>query len=102
MGVMRLLNEVYNENSTNPQLTAAAEGAAPTNLVERVEFKLPDSVKDGISQTKKDYEQVTSSLSINILEFHEFGRNLAKKHKLSPDAVMQLAFQVARLLFLTF
>lgn len=94
MGVMRLVNEVYQENNNNPQLTAAAEGAMPTNLVEKVEFKLPDSVKDGIDQAKKDFEKVTSSLSVNILQVHEFGRNLVKTQKLSPDAVMQLALQV--------
>ena len=91
---MRLVNEVYQENNNNPQLTAAAEGAMPTDLVEKVEFKLPDSVKDGIDQAKKDFEKVTSSLSVNILQVHEFGRNLVKTQKLSPDAVMQLALQV--------
>lgn len=95
VAVMRLVNEVYQENNTNPQLTAAAEGATDTNLVEKVEFKLPDSVKDGINQAKKDYEQITSSLSINLLQSHEFGKNLVKKHKLSPDAIMQLGFQIA-------
>ena len=94
VAVMRLVNDVYDENYTNPQLTPAAEG--PTNLVEKVEFKLPDSVKIGIDQAKKDYEQITSSLSVNILEFKEFGKNLVKKHKLSPDAIMQLGFQVDR------
>ena len=94
MAVMRLVNEVYQENDTNPQLTPAAEGATPTNLVEKVEFKLSDSAKDGIVQAKKDYEQVTNSLSINILQFNEFGKDLVKKNKLSPDAIMQLGFQV--------
>lgn len=94
MAVMRLINEVYQHNNANPQLTPAVEGGTPTNLVEKVEFKLPDSVKDGIVQAKKDYEQITNSLSVNILQHHEFGRNLVKQHKLSPDAVMQLALQV--------
>jgi len=93
VAVMSLVNEVYRDNTTNPQLSAATEG--PTGLVEKVEFNLPDSVKDGIDQAKKDYEQTTNSLSVNIFQFHEFGRSLVKKSKLSPDAVMQLAFQVA-------
>lgn len=94
VAVMSLVNEVYHDNTTNPQLSAVAEGATPTGLVEKVEFKLPDSVKDGIDQAKKDYKQTTDSLSVNIFQFHEFGRNLVKKSKLSPDAIMQLAFQV--------
>ena len=96
MAVMRLVNDVYHENNTNPQLTPAAEGATPTNLVEKVEFKLPDRVKDSIDQAKKDYEQVTNSLSVNLLQFNEFGKGLVKKHKLSPDAIMQLGFQVLK------
>ena len=99
VAVMRLVNEVYQDNNTNPQLTPAAEGATPTSLVEKVEFKLPDSVKDGIDQAKKDYEKITNSLSVNILQVHKFGRNLVKTHKLSPDAIMQLAFQVITVIY---
>ena len=93
MTVMRLVNEVYHDNNINPQLSAA-EGATLSNLVEKVEFKLPNSVKDAIDQAKKDYEESTSSLNVDILWFDEFGKNLVKKNRLSPDAVMQLAFQV--------
>ena len=93
MAVMRLVNEVCHDNNINPQLSAA-EGATLTNLVEKVEFKLPNSVKDAIDLAKKDYEKFTSSLSVDMFQFDEFGKNLVKKNKLSPDAVMQLAFQV--------
>lgn len=101
MAVMRLVNDVYHENNVNPQLTPAAEGATPTNLVEKVEFKLPDSVKDGIDQAKKDYEKATNSLSVNILQFNELGKGLVKKHNLSPDAIMQLGFQVTQIFLIT-
>lgn len=101
VAVMRLVNDVYHENNVNPQLTPAAEGATPTNLVEKVEFKLPDSVKDGIDQAKKDYEKATNSLSVNILQFNELGKDLVKKHNLSPDAIMQLGFQVTQIFLIT-
>ena len=90
---MGMVNAVYKENLTNPQVPAAAE-TSPIGLVEKVDFNLPDRVKEAITQAKKDYEKVTGTLKVNLFQSEVFGKNLVKKCKVSPDAIMQLAFQV--------
>jgi len=96
VAVMGMVNAVYQENLTNPQVPATAE-TPPVPLVEKVDFKLPNNVKEGITRAKKDYEQVTSTLSVNLFQSEVFGKNLVKKCKVSPDAIMQLAFQVSNI-----
>ena len=93
VAIMGLVNAVYKENLTNPQVPATTE-TPPVGLVEKVDFNLPDSVKEAITKAKKDYEQVTGTLSVNLFQSEIFGKNLVKKCKVSPDAIMQLAFQV--------
>ena len=36
----------------------------------------------------------TRDLGINIMQYNRFGKNFIKTKALSPDALMQLAFQV--------
>lgn len=36
-----------------------------------------------------------STLTMNAVQIHEFGKNYLKTKKMSPDAMMQLAFQVS-------
>lgn len=59
------------------------------------EFQLDDKSKNFITEALIKYKKITDSLDINLLEFLDFGRNTCKKHKVSPDSIMQLAFQVA-------
>uniref|UniRef100_T1HWM5 Carn_acyltransf domain-containing protein n=1 Tax=Rhodnius prolixus TaxID=13249 RepID=T1HWM5_RHOPR len=59
------------------------------------EFQLDDKSKNFITEALIKYKKITDSLDINLLEFLDFGRNTCKKHKVSPDSIMQLAFQIA-------
>jgi hypothetical protein len=58
------------------------------------EFKLDDKAKDYVSQGKKNYKAFCNSLNISYIEVPNHGRKDCKKFKVSPDSVMQLAFQV--------
>jgi carnitine O-palmitoyltransferase 2 len=58
------------------------------------EFKLNDSIKNSISEAKKKHMDISKSLGFDVLAMHNFGKKLCKKHKVSPDAIMQLGFQV--------
>lgn len=59
-----------------------------------VEFNLDDRVKAAIVQARHNYKQTCDSLHVGVVDFQGFGRNLAKPLNISPDAIMQLAFQV--------
>jgi carnitine O-palmitoyltransferase 2 len=58
------------------------------------EFKVDDKAKVYISQGKKNYETFCKSLNISYIEVLNYGRKDCKKFKVSPDSIMQLAFQV--------
>lgn len=58
------------------------------------EFKLDDKAKAYISQGKKNFEAFCSSLDVSYIEVLEYGRKDCRKFAVSPDSVMQLAFQV--------
>jgi carnitine O-palmitoyltransferase 2 len=58
------------------------------------DFKLNDSIKNSISEAKKRHMAISKSLGFDVLEMQNYGKKLCKKHKVSPDAIMQLGFQV--------
>jgi len=97
VAIMGMVNAVYKDNLTNPQVPGTTE-TPPVGLVEKMDFNLPDGVKEAITKAKKDYETVTGTLKVNLFQSEVFGKNLVKKCNVSPDAIMQLAFQVTILI----
>lgn len=61
------------------------------------EFKLDDKAKKLISNAKMKYLETVNSLDVRLMDFRVFGRSLCKPNNISPDALMQLSFQVTRL-----
>lgn len=59
-----------------------------------LDFKLNDKLKSAIKEASKSYDELCKSLNINFIEYDGFGKNLCKKQNISPDAIMQLGFQV--------
>lgn len=59
-----------------------------------IDFYLNDDLKTAITEAKQDYQKTSKSLEIDYLIFNKVGKNMCKKQGVSPDAVMQLGFQV--------
>jgi hypothetical protein len=55
-------------------------------------------VESKIKAAKEKFDQRVNSLDMDTLQLSTFGKEYLKRAKISPDAVMQLAFQVRRLL----
>ena len=66
------------------------------------EFALSDTNKADIDAAKAAHEDATDKLLLNFLEYPGLGKADFKTLKLSPDSMMQLAFQVMRCLLLYF
>lgn len=62
-----------------------------------VDWLLSDEVKEAIRVADDKYKRDTSRLDINYMQYTKYGRNGIRKHKISPDAFMQLGFQVSSL-----
>ena len=92
VAVMRFFNEIHKESTQEnfePQLDIAS-----TN-VSHHEFELDDGMKNVIANSKDKFGNFVSKLSFHAQEIEDFGKNYFKDKKLSPDGVLQLAFQVS-------
>lgn len=65
------------------------------------EFKLDDESKQYVESAKKQYKEWYESLSIDYILYEGLNKEACKKFKVSPDFIMQLSFQVTRLLFIS-
>lgn len=61
------------------------------------EFKLDDKAKNLIKDAMSKYLDTAHSLNVRLLDYKCFGRSLCKPLNISPDALMQLSFQVTNL-----
>lgn len=68
-------------------------------VINILEFKLDDKIKDNIVKTINEYKCKYDSLGINYFEFFDIGRNTCKKFEISADSLMQLCFQVNKNIF---
>uniref|UniRef100_A0A2P2I894 Carnitine O-palmitoyltransferase 2 n=1 Tax=Hirondellea gigas TaxID=1518452 RepID=A0A2P2I894_9CRUS len=96
VAIMRYFNEIANDEKHNfitPESVPAAIDAS--QYVRRLELKLSSSVESAVSAAKQQYEAATGALAVHVLESDLLGKQTCKEHKVSPDAIMQLGFQVA-------
>lgn len=97
VAILRYFQDMFKDSSEDPRIhpDTKPSNCRPESLVRKLEFKLDDKAKDYISQSKKNYEAFCNSLNITYIEILNHGRRDCKKFKVSPDSLMQLAFQVA-------
>jgi len=61
-----------------------------------VDFKLSDASKADIEAAKGQFKSAIDSLLMNFIEYENgLGKTAFKSKKLSPDSMMQFAFQVS-------
>ncbi|XP_050446529.1 carnitine O-palmitoyltransferase 2, mitochondrial isoform X3 [Cataglyphis hispanica] len=63
--------------------------------IERLQFSIDAKSENIINRQKTKYQDWINRLCIDYIIYEEFGKNQCKKFRVSPDAVMQLAFQLA-------
>ena len=91
VAVMRFFNEVHEESikqSYEPNMNVK-----PSD-VSLLEFELDETMRDLIKKSQLKFDNFVSKLSFAAQELEDFGKNYLKSKKLSPDGVLQLAFQV--------
>ncbi|XP_073994730.1 carnitine palmitoyltransferase 2 [Rhodnius prolixus] len=97
VAVLRYFEDIYKDSTLKPHIHPDTKPSSQNaeRLVTPLKFQLDDKSKNFITEALIKYKKITDSLDINLLEFLDFGRNTCKKHKVSPDSIMQLAFQIA-------
>ena len=93
VAILRYFNEVYKDGKVIPH----TERGQPTmEGVADLDFSLTPNLKSTIERAREQVEASSKLLSTNVLQYQKFGKKDIKKLKMSPDAIMQLAFQVSQ------
>jgi hypothetical protein len=96
VAVLRFFNEVFKDTSTRSAITPQeAQSIDCESTIRKLEFSLTPELERGVQSAKEKFDETVSKLKTEILEVTSYGRDYIKSKKLSPDAFMQLAFQVS-------
>ncbi|XP_034270993.1 carnitine O-palmitoyltransferase 2, mitochondrial isoform X2 [Pantherophis guttatus] len=97
VAVLRFQNEVFKHSTETPVVTPQSLPAACDShgAVEKLNFKLNDALKEGITKAKQNFDATVKTLTLKAFQFERGGKEFIKTQKLSPDAIVQLAFQMA-------
>ncbi|XP_050519122.1 carnitine O-palmitoyltransferase 2, mitochondrial [Diabrotica virgifera virgifera] len=96
VAVLRYVQDIYKDSIQNPCVTPETTPKGPSNIdkIIRLDLQLNKEMEVSITQAKKEYKNTCKSLDIDYLIFNRIGKNVCKKQGVSPDAIMQLGFQL--------
>jgi len=94
VAVLRLFNEVFKDATERPRVGPDSQPAAEPP-VRRIEFALDERAKQEVADSKQRFHEFVDTLSLGMFVEPRYGKDVCKRHRISPDAVMQMAFQVA-------
>lgn len=92
--IMRYLYEVNKERAAQNS-ALIQDKSVEWEQPQKLQWKFSPEILTEIKQAEAEVESFIYEHEIKVLDFDEFGRNLIKNYRLSPDAVVQLAIQLA-------
>ncbi|WP_088239783.1 choline/carnitine O-acyltransferase [Calothrix rhizosoleniae] len=93
--IMRYLYEVNQERKAQASQEAQVNPTLPLTPATKLEWKLNPEIEQSIREAEAQVDNFIAANETLVLDFPEFGRNFIKEQRLSPDAVVQMAFQLA-------
>lgn len=95
VAVLRYVQDIYKDSIENAFVHPNTEPYNDDiNNIIRLDINLNDKLQNCIQEARKDYNKFCKSLDIDYLIFDKVGKNICKKQAVSPDALMQLGFQI--------
>ncbi|AFR92669.1 carnitine O-acetyltransferase [Cryptococcus neoformans C23] len=77
------------------ELDSSETSRYSTTEPEELKFELDDKLKQIVEQSKRGFEEEMEKQDLKMVTFREYGKNLIKTYRTSPDAWAQLIFQLA-------
>ncbi|XP_033049353.1 carnitine O-acetyltransferase isoform X1 [Trachypithecus francoisi] len=90
--IVTLLDYVI-EYTKKPELVRSP--MVPLPMPKKLRFNITPEIKSDIEKAKQNLSIMIQDLDITVMVFHHFGKDFPKSEKLSPDAFIQLALQLA-------
>ncbi|XP_068449749.1 carnitine O-palmitoyltransferase 2, mitochondrial-like [Clinocottus analis] len=96
LAVLVFQNEIFEETTKRPLVHPGSAAAAvdSASAVRRLQFNLDSELENAVKKARENFDSLVSTITIDTMEFQKGGKARLKKSKLSPDAVVQLAFQM--------
>uniref|UniRef100_A0A672Z9S3 Carnitine O-acetyltransferase b n=1 Tax=Sphaeramia orbicularis TaxID=375764 RepID=A0A672Z9S3_9TELE len=69
--------------------------SGPTAMPKKLYFYIDKEIKRDIELAKQNLDILINDLDVNVFNFKKFGKELPKKHKMSPNSFIQVALQLA-------
>ncbi|XP_064027298.1 carnitine O-acetyltransferase isoform X4 [Pogoniulus pusillus] len=90
--IVALLDHVV-EFTKKPEQERSA--LSPLPMPRKLRFNITPEIKKDIEQAKQNLNILVEDLDVKVMVFHHFGKAFPKSEKISPDAFIQLALQLA-------
>lgn len=90
--IVALIDHVV-EYMRKPEM--AQSPTVPLPMPQILHFSITPEIKEVIEEAKQSMNTLAQDLDMKVMVFSHFGKNVPKAHKMSPDAFIQIALQLA-------
>ncbi|XP_007480218.3 carnitine O-palmitoyltransferase 2, mitochondrial-like isoform X2 [Monodelphis domestica] len=95
--ILRFMKDVLQDSIQAPAILPQEDPVASdaSSAVRKLSFNLNDSLRAGIQSARVSYDLSMQTFSSQLVHFEKGGSLFIKQQGISPDAMVQLAFQMA-------